>query len=155
MFGIRKFYILVILSSFISVLEWAFSAYEIFQYKPIFSHSLISDVSVKVKYIPPVFSAKYENERKTIRRAVYEEYQAFKSELSKIQKSRKEFLHSEKIDNLMKTFKEHYIETSALLEQLKRKDTLDINRKEAIKVQYSSLSTPLNNVMSIIPPNTC
>ena len=86
MFGIRKFYILVILSSFISVLEWAFSAYEIFQYKPIFSHSLILDISVKVKYIPPVFGAKYENERKTIRRAVYEEYQAFKSELNKIQK---------------------------------------------------------------------
>ena len=97
--------------------------------------SRTSDLKFKVKFIPPVFSAKYENERKTVRRAVYEEYQAFKSEISKIQKSRKEFLHSEKIDKLMKTFKEHYIETSALLEQLKRKDALDINRKEAIKVQ--------------------
>jgi hypothetical protein len=97
-----------------------------------------SDVKVKVKFIPPVFSAKYENERKTIRRAVYEEYQAFKSELSKIQKSRKEFLHSEKIDKLMQTFKEHYIETSALLEQLKIKDTLDVIRKQAIRVQYLS-----------------
>ena len=102
--------------------------------------SRTSDVSFKVQFIPPVFSAKYENERKTVRRAVYEEYQAFKSELSKIQKSRKEFLHSEKINKLMQTFKEHYIETSALLEQLKRKDTLDVHRKQSIKVQYLFLT---------------
>ena len=149
MYFIRKVYFIVLFSSIFSFLELMHTAWQLFSH---FDNEKGSNKEFEINYFLPNFNVNYETERRAISRALFEENQQYSKELSKIRKSSINFVHSEKLDKVEKIVRNHYIETSALLDDIKTKDGLQNKRIETLKKLTQEV---YENIETLQNPKNC
>lgn len=121
MFGIKKFYGLIVISSTISFLEFLFTTWELVKVK--------NDDTLVIKYFKPNFNAPYETARRALNRAIFEEHQAYQEYLERLKKSN----HNIDLTNIEDCIHSNYLETSALIDQFRTFDGLESQRNQALK----------------------
>lgn len=144
MIGVRRFYILIIFSSSLSVLEVFFTAWQLFPTaKP--------ENKIILKYIQPSFNALYEKERKIVKRGLFEKYQAFKEILEAQKKRKKGQIEPEIFQEIHDTFRDHYLESSALLDSLRDSDGFESQRQSILFKLHLEIQETIKKMQN--PPN--